>query len=187
MTAGVPAGAPGVLRRRHLHALRAGALDRWRGRPLARCRAFVLFELSALRHLAGSTLDPAVTQRGSGYRRWDQGLVSQFVYDLGAMVNVRAREAIGGTLTAGVIIDDPVRRSVPRPALTADVRLGIGDLAAATGRAMVATDGRGRLHQAVFVGVSVGSTVTAVVTGLIGYLTRAVGRGDVVTLAAPAR
>lgn len=156
--------------------------------------------------------------------------MSQLVYDLGAMVNVRAREAIGGTLTAGVIIDDPerlsvfgatvryrrwltsvvsadvaagllrmpvgvsvitpwgpVRRSVPRPALTGDVRLGIGDLVAATGRAMVATDGRGRTHQAVFVGVSVGSTVTAVVTGLIWYLTRAVGRGDAVTLAAPAR
>ena len=202
----------------------------WRGRPLARCRAFVLFELSALRHLAGSTLDPAVTQRGSGYSRWDQGLVSQLVYDLGAMVNVRTREAIGGTLTAGVIIDyperlsvfgatvryrrwltsvvsadvaagvlrmpvgvsvvgpyGPVRRSVPRPALMADVRLGLGDLVAATGRAMIATDGRGRTHQAVFVGVSVGSTVTTVITGLIGYLTQTVGRGDIVTLATPAR
>ncbi|MEK6613204.1 MAG: hypothetical protein AABZ29_10505 [Gemmatimonadota bacterium] len=202
----------------------------WRGRPLARCRAFVLFELSALRHLTGSTLDPAVTQQGSGDRRWDQGLVSHLVYDLGAMVNVRAREAIGGTLTAGVIIDyperlsvfgatlryrrwltsvvsadvaagvlrmpvgvsvvgpfGPVRRSVPRSALMADVRLGLGDLVAATGRAMVATDGRGRTHQAVFVGVSVGSTVTAVITGLIGYLTQTVGRGDVVTLATPAR
>lgn len=205
----------------------------WRGRPLARCRAFVLFELSAPRHLAGSTLDPAVTQPGSGHRRWDQGLVSQFVYDLGAMVNVRAREAIGGTLTAGIITDDPERRpvigvtaryrrwlssavsadaaagvlrmpvgvtvvrpfglerqSVPRPALMADLRLGLGDLVAVTGRAMVATDGRGRAHQAVFAGVSVGSTVTAVVTGtyaaLIGYATLRGGQGDD-ALAAPAR
>lgn len=206
----------------------------WRGRPLARCRAFGLFELSAPRHLAGSMLDPAVTQRGSGYRRWDQGLVSQFVYDIGAMVNVRAREAIGGTLTAGVIVDDPEmrpvigatvryrrwltstvsadaaagvlrmpvgvtvvrpfgleRQSVPRPAVMADVRLGFADLVAVTGRAMVATDGRGRTHQAVFVGVSVGSTVAAVVTGafaaLTGYMMLVVGKGDVVTLAVPAR
>src|ERR1051325_8374706 len=74
----------------------------WRGRPAARCRAFLLFEFSAPRHLAGSTLDPEVTQPGNGYARWDQGITSQFSYDIGAMVNVRDREAIGGTLMAGV-------------------------------------------------------------------------------------
>jgi len=79
----------------------------WRGRPLARCRAFVLVEFSAPRHLVGSRLDPVVAQPGSGHPRWDQGLASQFVYDLGAMVNVGERSAIGGTLTAGVITDDP--------------------------------------------------------------------------------
>ena len=202
----------------------------WRGKPLSRCRTFMLFELSAPRHLAGTTIDPAVTAHGYGYKRWDQGLASQFLYDVGAMVNVGDRSAIGGTLTAGLIVDDPgrpsvlgataryrrwltndisadagagvlrmpvgiavqqsygvVRRSVERPALAADVRLGFGDLLALTGRAMVANDGRGRTHDAFFAGVSTGSTVTAAVTavyaGLVGYYLTITGggRGDKVT------
>lgn len=180
----------------------------WRGRPLARCHAFLLFEFSAPRHLAGTKLDPEVTQPGNGYARWDHGLASQFSYDIGVMVNVRDRDAIGGTLTAGITVDGPdrplvlgvnaryrrwltnvvsadaavgvlrmpvgvtvqrpfglERQSVQRPALSLDARLGLGDLVAVTGRAMVVSDGRGRTHHALFAGASVGSTVTAALTG----------------------
>lgn len=185
----------------------------WRGRPLARCRAFLLFEFSAPRHLLGSRLDPIVSQNGYGHPRWDQGLASQFVYDVGAMVNVDARTAVGGTIEAGMIVDDPsdrlvlgvtgryrrwltphvsadagagllrmpvgvvetepygIRRvSVQRPAVMGELRLGLGDLLAVDGRAMLANDGRGRTHGALFVGASVGSTVTAALTGAVGLL-----------------
>ena len=199
----------------------------WRGRPLARCRAFVLFEFSAPRHLAGTRLDPVVAQQGHGHPRWDQGLVSQFVYDVGAMVNIGARDAVGGTLTAGFVTDDPstlpvigataryrrwltrivsadaavgalrmpvgvtepepfgsgLRRvSVQRPAGMIQVRLGVADLVGVSGRGIVATDGRGRMHHAVFAGVSVGSTATAALTGtcaaLITYARVRAGHGD---------
>jgi hypothetical protein len=191
----------------------------WRGRPLARCRAFLLFEFSAPRHMLGSRLDPIVSRNGYGHPRWDQGLASQFVYDIGAMVNVDARTAVGGTIEAGTIVDDPsdrlvlgvtgrfrrwltprvsadagagllrmpvgvvetepygIRRvSVQRPAVMGELRLGLGDLLAIDGRAMAANDGRGRTHGALFVGASVGSTVTAALTGAMGLL---VGRAFV--------
>ena len=193
----------------------------------------MLFELSAPRHLAGTTIDPAVTAHGYGYERWDQGLTSQLLYDVGAMVNVSGRSAIGGTLTAGFIVDDPgrpsvlgataryrrwlssgvsadagvgvlrmpvgvavqhsygvVRESVERPAVAADVRLGFGDLFALTGRAMIANDGRGRTHDALFAGVSTGSSLTAAVTavyaGLVGYYLVVVGDGHGDKVTAPA-
>ena len=75
----------------------------WQGRPLDRCRAFALFELTIESHWIGSKLDPAVTRPGFGRSRWDDALASQFVGELGAMVNVGARTAVGGTLTAGSI------------------------------------------------------------------------------------
>jgi hypothetical protein len=203
----------------------------WRGRPLARCRAFLLFEFSAPRQMVGSRLDPIVSQNGYGHPRWDQGLASQFVYDVGAMVNVDARSAVGGTIEAGMIVDDPsdrlvlgvtgryrrwltrhvsadagagllrmpvgvvetepygIRRvSVQRPALMGELRLGLGDLVAVGSRAMVANDGRGRTHGALFVGASVGSTVTAAVTGatalLIGRALLFGGQGDEVVVQA---
>lgn len=195
----------------------------------------MLLELSAPRHVAGTTIDAAVAAHGIGYKRWDQALVSQFLYDVGGMVNVSDRSAIGGTITAGLITDDPDRRSVlgatvryrrwlsgslsadadvgilrmpvgiavqqpfgvfresvERPALAADVRLGFGDLVAFTGRAMIANDGRGTTHDALFAGVSIGSTATAAVTavyaGLVGYylvVTGGGGRGDKTTAATP--
>ena len=197
-----------------LLAARAGAQSAdplcWRGRPLDRCRSFLLFEFSAPRHLVGSTLDPAVGEGGTGHRRWEQGLASQFVYDLGYMRNIDARTAVGGTLEVGVVMDDPhtvglvgataryrrwlgrhtsadgavgllrmpvgvvepqpwglQRVSVRRPALSADVRLGLGDLLGVGARAMVSNDGRGRTHHALFAGVSIGSTATAVTTGAL--------------------
>ncbi len=176
----------------------------WQGRPMDRCRAFALLELTAQSHLAGSSLDPAVTRPGFGYSRWDDGLSSHGVADIGAMVNVGAHTAVGGTLTAGAIADGgrpvniagatvryrqwltpsisadagagilrmpvgivvenpwgPGRKNVVRPALIADARLGFRDLVSATGRLMVATDGQGRTHHAIFIGASVGSKVTA--------------------------
>jgi len=179
----------------------------WRGRPLPHCRAFLLFEFSAPRFLTGTKLDMAVAQQGNGYSRYEQGLVSQFVFDLGAMRNISDRDAVGGTVMVGMIVDNPgrefvtgataryrrwltpvvsadaaagvaampvgveverpfglVRESVTRPALVADARLGLGDLVAVTGRGMIANDGRGRTHYALFGGASVGSTTTAVLT-----------------------
>ena len=201
----------------------------WRGRPLARCRAFLLFEFSAPRHMLGSRLDPIVTRNGYGHPRWDQGLASQFVYDVGAMVNVDARSAVGGTIETGMIVDDPSDRlvlgvtgryrrwltrqvsadagagllrmpvgvvetepygmrrvSVQRPALMGELRLGFGDLVAVSSRAMFANDGRGHTHGALFLGASVGSTVTAAVTGatalLVGRAFLLGGQGDDVVL-----
>jgi hypothetical protein len=200
----------------------------WRGRPLARCRAFLLVELSAPRHLAGTRIDPGVAEHGSGHPRWDQALASQFTYDIGMMVNVGERSAVGGTLTAGIAGEDPgrelvvgatgryrrwlgpvmaadvgagvlrmpvgiarqnpygpgiLRVSVHRPAVMAEARLGVGDLIAVSGRAMLATDGRGRTHRAVFGGASVGSTLTATVTALsaaiVTYQYLTAYRGDV--------
>src|SRR5262245_31869740 len=185
----------------------------WRGRPLPHCRAFLLFEFSAPRFLTGTKLDMAVAQQGNGYSRYEQGLVSQFVFDLGAMRNVSDRDAVGGTVMVGTIVDDPSRRwvigataryrrwltpivsadaatgvvampvgvevqrpfgltrqSVIRPALAADARLGLGDLVAVTGRAMIANDGRGRTHGALFGGASVGSTTTAALTAAYAAL-----------------
>lgn len=75
----------------------------WQGQPLDRCRAFALFELTTESHWIGSKLDPAVTRPGFGRSRWDDALASQFVGELGAMLNVGARTAVGGTLTAGSI------------------------------------------------------------------------------------
>ena len=201
---------------------------------MARCRAFLLVELSAPRHLAGTRIDPAVAEHGSGHPRWDQALASQFIYDVGMMVNVGERAAVGGTLTAGVIVDDPgrelvlgatgryrrwltrtvaadvgagvlrmpvgvarqnpygpgtLRVSVHRPAVMAEARLGLGDLIAVSGRGMIATDGRGRTHHAVFGGLSVGSTVTAAITGVvaatIAYAVLTVGTDDVAAAARP--
>jgi hypothetical protein len=204
----------------------------WRGRPLASCRAFLLFEFSAPRHMLGSRLDPIVSQNGYGHPRWDQGLASQFVYDVGAMVNVDARSAVGGTIEAGMIVDDPsdrlvlgvtgryrrwmtrhvsadagggllrmpvgvvetepygVRRvSVQRPALMGELRLGLGDLVAVGSRAMVANDGRGRTHGALFLGASVGSTAAAAVAGatalLVGRALVFGGQGDDVVVQGP--
>ena len=85
----------------------------------------------------------------------------------------------------------PQRRSVRRPALSADARLGFGDLLGVTGRAMVANDGRGRTHGALFAGVSIGSTVTATATGamaaLMGYYMLLGAQGDDVTVSGPLR
>jgi hypothetical protein len=185
----------------------------WRGRPLPHCRAFLLFEFSAPRFLTGTKLDMSVAQQGNGYSRYEQGLVSQFVFDLGAMRNISDRDAVGGTVMVGMIVDNPgrefvtgataryrrwltpvvsadaaagvaampvgvevqqpfglTRQSVIRPALVADARLGLGDLVAVTGRAMVANDGRGRTHSALFAGASVGSTTTAVLTTVYAVL-----------------
>jgi hypothetical protein len=205
----------------------------WRGRPLDRCKSFLLLEFSAPRHLAGTRLDPIVAEQGYGHPRWDQGLASQFMFDVGYMRNVGPRSAVGGTVEVGFVVDDPrtvgmfgataryrrwltrrvsadgavgvlrmpvgvveplpfgdhlpQRVSVRRPALTADARLGFGDLLGVTGRAMVANDGRGRTHGALFAGVSIGSTVTAVTAGayaaLMAYLLTHVS-GDDVTLTA---
>ena len=79
----------------------------WRGRPLARCRAFVLFEFSAPRHLLGSRVKPDLVQIGSPRARLEQAIASQFLVDLGYMVNVGEREAVGGTLTVGGATDAP--------------------------------------------------------------------------------
>jgi len=201
----------------------------WQGKPLGRCRAFVLFELTTESHWIGSKLDAAVTRPGFGRSRWDDGLASQFVGELGAMVNVGARTAVGGTLTAGSIEPGgkpvnvagvtvryrrwltpsvsadagtgilrmpvgivvphswgPVRKNVLRPALVADARLGFRDLVSATARVMVATDGEGRTHHALFVGASTGSKITmaatAVVATVLAFAILFGSRGDKVTM-----
>jgi len=201
----------------------------WQGRPADRCRAFALYELTSYSHWIGTKLDPEVTRPGFGRSRWDDGLASQIVGELGAMVNVGARTAIGGTLTAGSIEPGgkpvtlvgvtvryrrwltpsvsadagtgilrmpvgivvphgwgPVRENVLRPALVADARLGFRDLVSATARIMVANDGQGRTHRALFIGASTGSKVnyglTAIVAAVLVYYVLFGPRGDKVTM-----
>lgn len=198
----------------------------WQGRPLDRCRAFALFELTTESHLFGTELDPAVTRPGIGRSRWDDGLASQLVGELGAMVNVGARSAVGGTLTAGsiepggkpvnvlgvtvryrrwltpsvsadagtgilrmpvgIVVPGAVRENVLRPAYVADARLGFRDLVSATARIMVANDGRGRTHRALFIGASTGSKVTygisTMAAAVLTYYLLFGPRGDKVTV-----
>lgn len=204
----------------------------WRGRPLARCRSFLLFEFTAPRFSAGTKLDPSVGEGRNGHRRWDHALASQFVYDVGLMRNVTSRDAVGATAELGVITDDPrtpglfgataryrrwltprvsadgalgvlrmpvgvqqtapffasgyQRTSVRRPALTADARFGFADLLGLNARAMIANDGRGRTHGAIFFGASIGSTVTAVTTGaaaaIVAFEVARCCQGDDVTI-----
>ena len=197
----------------------------WQGRPQDRCHSFALMELATHSHLVGSRLNPEVTRPGLGYSRWDDALASHLVVDLGAMVNVGARTALGGTVTYGsadaggkpvnivgatvryrrwltpaVSVDagtgilrmpvggdvQTVRRNVLRPALVADVRLGFRDLVSATGRFMVATDGQGRTHNAIFIGAATGSKVSAAIAGafvaFIAYAELFGPRGDKVTV-----
>lgn len=201
----------------------------WQGKPIDRCRAFALFELTTESHWIGTKLDPAVTRPGFGRSRWDDALASQIVGELGAMMNVGARTAVGGTLTAGSIEPGgkpvnvfgatvryrrwltpsvsadagtgilrmpvgivvphgwgPVRKNVLRPALVADARLGFRDLLSATARFMVATDGQGRTHHALFIGASTGSKVTTGITAIVAtaltYYILFGPRGDKVTV-----
>lgn len=197
----------------------------WQGRPLARCRTFALFELTTHSHWIGSKINPVVTRPGFGFSRDDDGLASHIVVDLGAMVNIGPRTAVGGTLTAGSIqaggkplqmfgatvryrrwlspsisadagagiLQLPVgtvvssdRENVPRPALAADVRLGFRDLLSVTARFMVANDGQGLSHHALFVGAATGSKVTTAIAGTLvaayAYLIIFGGRGDKVTV-----
>lgn len=194
----------------------------WQGRPLARCRTFVLLELTAHSHWFGSKIDPVVTRPGIGRSRDDDGLASHIVGDVGAMVNLGPRTAVGGTLSAGSvqaggkpvgvfgatvryrrwltpsisadagagILRIPVgtvarsaRENVPRPALAGDVRLGFRDLLSVTARVVVASDGQGLSHHAIFVGAATGSKLSTVV---VGTFTAAVlifsPRGNTVTV-----
>jgi hypothetical protein len=116
------------------------------------------------------------------YRRW---LTRRVTAD-GALGLLRMPVGVVEPLPFGDHL--PQRVSVRRPALTADARLGFGDLLGVTGRAMVANDGRGRTHGALFLGASIGSTVTAALTGtyaaLMTYFLMHVG-GDDVTVTAP--
>jgi hypothetical protein len=75
----------------------------WQGTPIERCRTFALIEMTIHSHWIGTKLDPAVTRPLIGRSRWDDALASQFVGDLGAMMNIGPRSAVGGTLTAGSI------------------------------------------------------------------------------------
>jgi hypothetical protein len=198
----------------------------WQGRPLARCRTFALFELTTRSHWFGSKIDAAVTRPGVGFSRDDDGLASHIVGDVGAMVNISSRAAVGGTLTAGSVqaggkpvhmfgatvryrrwltpsisadagggilripvgtvvqkFSGPDRENVPRLALAADVRLGFRDLLSVTGRFMVATDGQGRTHHALFVGAATGSKITAAIAGTFAaWVLIFSPRGDRVTV-----
>ncbi len=73
------------------------------GRPRARCRGFALLELTTHSHWFGSKIDDVVTRPGTGGSRWDDALASHITGDIGAMVNVGARTAIGGTITGGSV------------------------------------------------------------------------------------
>lgn len=75
----------------------------WQGRPLARCRSFILMELATHSHWFGSKLNPVVTRPLYGTSRDDDALASHIVAELGAMVNTGPRSAVGGTLTTGAI------------------------------------------------------------------------------------
>lgn len=198
----------------------------WQGRPLARCYAFALFELTTQSHLTGSKLDAEVTRPGIGGSRWDDALASHIVGDVGVMRNVTARTAIGATITAGsvqagskpvnivgatvryrrwltksvsadagtgvlrmpvgIVVQSPwgpERKNVPRPAMVADARIGYRDLVSATGRLMLATDGQGRIHRALFVGASAGSKFSAVILGsFVAWAILFSPRGDKVTV-----
>lgn len=194
----------------------------FQGRPMDRCRAFALLELTSHSQMLGSKLDSPATPPGFGYNRWDHNALStHFVVDIGAMKNLDARTAVGATLTAGAldaggklanisgatvryrrwltpsvsvdagtgilrmpvgVVVQTVRENVLRPALVADVRLGFRDLLSATGRFMVATDGQGRTHQAIFIGASSGSKVSAAIAGaLVAWVIFLSPRGDKVS------
>lgn len=106
----------------------------WRGRPQSACRAFGLFELTANSFYRGSKLDPSVTRPGFGSSRADDALASHTEVELGAMLNVRANAAVGGTLIGGGISEGspPTQlggiaaryRRWWSPALSSDVALG---------------------------------------------------------------
>ena len=198
----------------------------WQGRPLDRCRSFALFELTLQSFVVGSQLDPVVMRPGFGRSGWDDALASHSFGELGAMRNVSARTALGGTITAGAVhaggkpvrlvgttvryrrwltpsvsadvgggimqlpvgtvVQRPgglVRGNVVRPALAADLRLGVRDLLAATARLMLATDGQGHTRHALFVGASVGSTISAAAVGTFAAVVLLSNkRGDKVTV-----
>jgi len=75
----------------------------FRGRPLPRCRAFFLTELSYVRRLAGSVLTYDTPSSGGfdpsplSIRDFD----SHLSWELGYMVNRGAKSALGGTLMIG--------------------------------------------------------------------------------------
>ena len=166
----------------------------FRGRPLPRCRAFWLTEMSFQRRIAGS---------GEGSTR---DLHGHLGWELGGMVNLDSTRAVGGTVMVGtgesgarvavkgrarrwfdpsggtldisagavrVVVSPGERRSAaPGYGLTGDVALGWGDLGAVTlGADLVRS--RGELAGAAYAGVRLGSwpalaasAATVVIVGL---------------------
>lgn len=173
----------------------------FRGRPLPRCRAFWLTEMSFQRRIAGS---------GEGATR---DLHGHLGWELGGMVNVDSTKAFGGTVMVGtgesgarvavkgrarrwidpsggtldlsagavrvVVSPDARRAAAPGYGLTADAALGWGDFGAVTLGADVVR-ARGELAGAAYAGVRLGSypalAASAVTAALVVLAIAALGR-----------
>ncbi len=72
----------------------------FRGRPLPRCRAFVLYELSYAARIAGS--EQLIREPYSGYQFPARDLHSYIALEIGGMVNRDSLHARGATLHVGL-------------------------------------------------------------------------------------
>lgn len=76
----------------------------WRGRPLPRCRTFLLFELGYHAPVVRTGFREVLREGGGGIggvERREPDFSWQFVWAAGAMRNLDARTAVGGTVLVG--------------------------------------------------------------------------------------